>query len=114
MPHGQIAADAIAENLEGLKFMVWGGTDPGTSAGFDDLLINADQEQIAIDLLGAIDQAIATARAFDQPLQQAAASDLAAVEELHADVKAVTDILKGPFVMALMLTIPAEGAGDAD
>ena len=114
VPHGQIAADAIAENLEGLKFMVWGGTDPGTSAGFDDLLINADQEQIAIDLLGAIDQAIATARAFDQPLQQAAASDLAAVEELHADVKAVTDILKGPFVMALMLTIPAEGAGDAD
>ena len=27
---------------------------------------------------------------------------------------AVTDTLKGPLVMALMLTIPAEGAGDND
>lgn len=113
-PFGSYSAQAVAENLEGLKLMVVGGSDPGTSAGFDDLLINADQLALANDLLGKIDTAIALARGFEQPLQEAVLVDPAAVEALYDAVKDVTDLLKGPFVMTLMLTIPAEGAGDVD
>ncbi|MEM9461950.1 MAG: imelysin family protein [Myxococcota bacterium] len=105
---------AIEANLRALKLMVQGGADPETAAGFDDLLEGIGQPQIANDLLGRIDAAIAVAEGFGDPLQQAVASDPAAAEALHGAVKEVTDILKGPFVMALMLTIPAEGAGDAD
>ena len=113
-PFGRVSAAAVADNLDALKQLIWGGTDPGTSAGFDDLLINAGQADLAIDLVNKIDIAIAMARAFEQPLQQVVVSDIEAVEDLHAALKDVTDILKGPFVMTLMLTVPAEGAGDAD
>lgn len=105
---------AIEANLRALKLMVQGGPDPETAAGFDDLLEGIGQPQIASDLLGRIDTGIAMAEGFGDPLQQAISSDPAAVEALHGAIKDITDILKGPFVMSLMLTIPAEGAGDAD
>ena len=108
------SAVAIAANLRALKLMVQGGPDPEAADGFDDLLVGVGQPQIAGDLLGRIDAAIAVAEEFDEPLQQLVASDAARVEALHGAVKEITDILKGPFVMSLMLTIPAEGAGDAD
>lgn len=105
---------AVAANLRALRTMVQGGPDPETSDGFDDLLAGMGQGQIANDLLGRIDAGITLAESFDDPLQQAIVGDASRVEALHGAVKEVTDILKGPFVMALMLTIPAEGAGDAD
>jgi hypothetical protein len=70
--------------------------------------------QIADDLLAAIDAAIAATDAYELSLQSELATDPAALDDLYASIKGVTDILKGPFVMALMLTIPAEGAGDND
>jgi uncharacterized protein len=113
-PFGSMSAAAIAENLEALELLVVGGSDPGTSAGFDDLLINADHLALANELLGKIDVATAMARGLEQPLQQLVVTDPAQVQALYDAVKDVTDILKGPFVMTLMLTIPAEGAGDVD
>jgi len=114
LPNSGAAASALRGNLEGLALMVTGGPDPATADGFDDLLIQMGEEQIASDLLAAIDAAIVATDAYEQSLQSELATDPAALDELYAAVKNATDILKGPFVMALMLTIPADGAGDND
>jgi predicted lipoprotein len=113
-PHSGVAAAAIAANLEGLRHLVQGGPDPATADGFDDLLEQIGQGQIAQTLLADIDVAVEIAHAQTAPLQELTAADPDALLPLHAAVKEVSDTLKGPFMMALMLTIPAEGAGDND
>ena len=113
-PFGGVSADSLAANLRGLRMMVTGGPDPDTADGFDDLLREMGEGGIADTLLGQIDAAIVSAEAFDGSLQASASADIDAVSGMHAAIKEVTDTLKGPFVMALMLSVPAEGAGDND
>ena len=113
-PWSGAAAPAVLANLQGLRLMIQGGPDADAADGFDDLLQEAGQGQVARTLLTQLEAAIAAAEAFDQPLQDAVTSTPEDVTKLHDSIKAVTDTLKGPFVIALMLTIPAEGAGDAD
>lgn len=110
---GGMSKIAIAQNLRALRDMVRGGTS-SEHPGFDDLLNEMGQGDIAARLLGDIDAAIADADAIEGQLQQALVNDIESVEALHASIKQVTDTLKGPFVMALMLTVPMEGAGDND
>ena len=113
-PWSTDAGPSIVANLRVLRTLVQGGPDPETADGFDDLLEQMGEGEIATTLLTDIDNAIATLEAIDAPLSQVIASDPAQVEAAYGAVKSVTDTLKGPFVMALMLTIPAEGAGDHD
>lgn len=108
------AAPFIAANLRGLQLLLDGGPDPATAVGFDDLLAELGQEQIAQTLRTDITEAIALAEGLPAPLTQLVATDPAQAQALYDAIKDVTDTLKGPFVMALMLTIPAEGAGDND
>ena len=105
---------AIVANLRALQLLLDGGPDPAAADGFDDLLAGIGQEQITDTLRTDIAAAIALAEGIDQPLTQLVASDPEQAQALYDAVKAVTDTLKGPLVMALMLTIPAEGAGDND
>lgn len=114
LPHSGVAASALRANLEGLALMVKGGPDSANAHGFDDLLDQMGEGQIADDLLAAIDVALAATDAYEMSLQAELETDPAALDELYTSIKSVTDILKGPFVMALMLTIPADGAGDND
>jgi predicted lipoprotein len=114
LPHSGVAATALRANLEALALMVKGGPDSASAHGFDDLLDQIGEKQIADDLLAAIDVAIAATDAYELSLQSELATDPAALDDLYASIRGVTDILKGPFVMALMLTIPADGAGDND
>ena len=111
--HSGMSAEAIATNLHALREMVWGGPDESAD-GFDDLLVAGGHEDIAQSLLTDIDAAIVQAESFEAPLGEIVFTDQPRVESLHAAVKQVTDTLKGPFVMALMLTVPSEGAGDND
>ena len=113
-PHAHAGARWVKANLEGLRLMLQGGADPASADGFDDLLREVEGDDIADTLLEDLDAAITQAGSFEDPLQQVLLSDMARVEALHASVKNVTDTLKGPFVMCLMLSVPAEGAGDAD
>jgi predicted lipoprotein len=105
---------AIVANLRALQLLLDGGPDPATAAGFDDLLANIGQEEIADTLRTDIAAAIALGEGLEPPLDQLVTSDPAQAQALFEALKTVTDTLKGPFVMALMLTIPAEGAGDND
>ncbi len=114
MPWSGESTASIIANLEGLRLMIHGGPDPQTADGFDDLLDGIDQGPVADELLARITLAIEAAQALDSPLQPALGASPQQVTELHAAVKDVSDLLKGPFVMALMLTVPAEGAGDND
>lgn len=114
LPHSGAAATALRANLEALALMVKGGPDSAAAHGFDDLLDQIGEKQISDDLLAAIDLAIAATDAYELSLQSELATDPAALDDLYAAVKGATDILKGPFVMALVLTIPADGAGDND
>lgn len=113
-PHAQQSTAALIANLEGLRAMILGGPDADSGDGFDDLLIEMGEGDIATTLLDDIDTAVAAATDLDASLQTAATSDAEAAQAMYDSVKEVTDTLKGPFVMALMLTVPAEGAGDND
>ena len=112
-PHSGDAVANIITNLEALQLVLDGGPEPETADGFDDLLEAVDQGEIADTLRSQISQAIAVAQSYDQSLQSVVTGG-GDPQPLYDALKAVTDTLKGPFVMALMLTIPAEGAGDAD
>ena len=112
-PHSGDAVANIIANLEALQLVLHGGPDPDAADGFDDLLEAIDQGEIADTLRAQIDQAITVAQSYDQSLQTLIAGG-GDPQPLYDALKNVTDTLKGPFVMALMLTIPAEGAGDAD
>jgi predicted lipoprotein len=105
---------AIIANLRALQLLLDGGPDPATATGFDDLLAVIGQQEITDTLRTDIAAAIALAQGLEPPLDQLVASDPAQAQALYEAIKAVTDTLKGPFVMALMLTLPAEGAGDND
>ncbi|HET6582006.1 MAG TPA: imelysin family protein [Nannocystaceae bacterium] len=113
-PHGGDAGPAIVANLQALRLLVTGGPDPATADGFDDLLAEAGHPEIGESLLADIDAAIAEIEAIEEPLQSVIVADPARVQSAYDAIKRVTDALKGPFVMTLMLTIPMEGAGDAD
>lgn len=104
----------VLANLEGLRLVFLGGTDPGAGTGFDDFLEAADQAELADQMIAHIDAAIATVQGVEGSFAEALASDPSALDEPHAAIKAVTDALKGPFAMALALRVPNEAAGDND
>jgi predicted lipoprotein len=103
-------APAVSANLQGFVAAFNGGD--GT--GLDDVLVEHGHGDLAAQIQDAAATAIATADATPAALDQAIADDPAAVEALHADVKALTDLLKGDLVTVLTLTLPDEAAGDAD
>jgi predicted lipoprotein len=113
-PYSDLAGPALIANLRALRLLVTGGPDPATAVGFDDLLLEADHPEIAETLLADIDATIALVESIDAPMQDVAIDETARVQAIYDGLKRVTDTLKGPFVMVLRLTIPSEGAGDAD
>ncbi len=112
-PHSGVSGEAIAMNLRALQMLLHGGTDDD-AFGFEELLAEAGHPEIAQTLDQQLELAISAAEGLDAPLRELAASDPATLTPLFNAIKSVTDTLKGPFVMTLQLTIPAEGAGDND
>ena len=100
--------------------------------GLEDYLIAAGQEQLAIDMLAALDAAsanldsivgdfhTAVSNATDQSAcinsaaYDADDSDIIKVCALQKSLKAFTDLLKEDFVMVLKFTKPAAADGDND
>ena len=111
-PHSGQAAVAIEANLQGLRRLVAGAGAGGV--GFARMLEIRGQPQIADTLLADIDQALAQAAVYDEPLQAVAERNPEEIGPLFSEVKDVTDTLKGPFLMTLSLAVPREGAGEND
>jgi hypothetical protein len=96
----------IAANLRGFRALFTGGD----GAGLDDLLAAASREDLADELLAALDAADAAAAALPPNLTD----DPAATRAAYDAIAEVTTRLKGEVATSLSLRVPSEAAGDAD
>lgn len=112
-PYAEHAGSNLALNLEAFEDLFRGGKS-AEGVGVDDELAAAGSAELATDLLTKLGAARATLAAFQRPLHQVLTEERSSVVTLHAQVKQVTDLLKGPLALALMLSVPQEGAADND
>lgn len=112
-PHAHLTSESLAANLEAFEDLFRGGKS-AEAVGVDDELAAVGSAELATDLLAKLATARQTLAGFDRPLHVMLTEERSSVVTLHAQVKQVTDLLKGPLALALMLSIPEEGAGDND
>jgi hypothetical protein len=109
----KLSREAIIANLDGLRALM-DGDFVEKGHGFDALLESRGAGALAADMSSALLTARARAEGLPGPIEAAVVTNLADVQQLHADVKVFTDFLKLQFITVLSLQVPAEGAGDAD
>jgi hypothetical protein len=97
----------LTANLRGFHLLFTGGN----GVGMNDLLEIIGHGDTTEALLDALEQATATTDALDTGLDLVETS---ALEMAHADVGAITALLKSDVATALTLRIPSEAAGDND
>jgi sterol desaturase/sphingolipid hydroxylase (fatty acid hydroxylase superfamily)/predicted lipoprotein len=103
----------LRNNVIGLRVLLE-GCAAGNHQGFDDMLEAAGAAPLATELRADLDAVDAAIDALPgDSLSRALATDRAAVERVHAAVKALTDFLKGEFSMTLQIT-SQRVAGDND
>ena len=113
--YANYSKEAIIANLNGLQEIFLGNAvsaDP--EYGFDDYLADKNASSTATELTQEMNTATTNAQAVTGTLNDALVSDEDAVRTLHANIKKITDRLKGGFVTSLNLTIPRDAAGDGD
>ena len=104
----------IRNNLLGLRMLLAGCND-GEGVGFDDLLTAVGASSLAGRMTSDLDAAIAAADALkSDDMASEIGTDIAAVQNLHAAVKKVTDAMKTEFVSVLDLELPTALEGDND
>ena len=104
---------SIRENLRGFRALFQGCGENGAGLGFDDWLNDVGQNQLATDLLTALDAAQAAVETFPS-LHEATKPEL---EALYQKLRALTLLLKADFFgagSALNLKLPAGVASDTD
>lgn len=109
----RLSREAIVANIDGLR-AVLRGDFAEAGHGFDALLEARGAGSLAAEMDSALLAARARAEALPAPIDVAVVSHLTDVQQLHADMKVFTDLLKLQFITVLSLQVPAEGAGDAD
>jgi predicted lipoprotein len=101
---------AVQANLRGVAALFSG--DGGD--GFDALLRHEGSPELAGAIETALKDAQDAARSLEVDWALLLESDPDALNELHAKVKVVTDLLKTQFASVLNLSVPQEGAADND
>jgi predicted lipoprotein len=104
---------SIRENLRGFRALFQGCGEQGAGLGFDDWLNDVGQDQLARDMLAALDGAQVAADA-SPPLEQASKAEL---EVLYQALRSLTALLKADFFgsgSTLNLKLPAGVASDTD
>ena len=109
----KLSREAIIANLEGLQALMHGDFVE-SGLGFDALLGVRGASSLATDMDAALVTAKSRAIGLTGPIDSLVVTNLSGVQQLHADVKVFTDMLKLQFITVLSLQVPAEGAGDAD
>ncbi|WP_018983158.1 imelysin family protein [Salinimonas chungwhensis] len=102
----------IIANLTALRSVYLGGDDE--NVGFNDFLNDVGDTETATRLLQDIDNAIAFAQSLNGPYSTLLTEQPDQVEQLHSEVKEVTDTVKTDFIQSLALELPATSAGDND
>ncbi len=121
----------ILANLQAARLMF----TANNQVGFDDYLAALGQEQVALDMLMALDGAISNVMAIEGTLFNAVAAGASAQTclnlassgsydgtssnidifcALQGNIKTFTDLLKADFVLNLSFNTPGSASGDAD
>ncbi|MFZ5441355.1 MAG: imelysin family protein [Myxococcota bacterium] len=105
----------VRANLVGFRQLLQGCGEAYAGVAFDDLLEKNNAGGLAQRLVDGTIAAQAALDAIEEPdLSQALVSDEPSVRALYEKVKAVTDLLKSEFVIAVDVSLPAGLEGDND
>lgn len=99
--------EAVGANLDGFRAVFDGG-----AVGFDDFLIELDQQALSDAVFAALDDIQLAIDDAPRPLRLRL-DDPAAVA-VFTEMQVLGDLLKGDLALVLNLTIPSDAAGDAD
>ncbi len=105
-----LSVQAVAANLRGFRVLFTGGD----GMGFDDLLLEMGHQDLSDRILDRTDNALLVAEATSVNIYEGVTTDIEAIQNLHAAVKEVTDLLKGDLVTVVRLQMPLEAVGDND
>ncbi|MCW8092975.1 imelysin family protein [Alteromonas sp. ASW11-130] len=110
--YANYSLENIIANLKALKTLFLGGEESHT--GFDDFLTDVGDTDTATRLRADIDAAIEYAESINGSFASTLQNNPEQIENLHDDVKKVTDTMKTDFIESLALELPATSAGDND
>jgi predicted lipoprotein len=103
----------IISNIQGLNMIFLGGeTDAGV--GFDDYLLDVGATDTAEKMRGDLAEVIEFALSLQTSLAELLVQDPEQVQQVHDQLKDVTDNMKTDFIQRLALELPATSAGDND
>jgi predicted lipoprotein len=103
----------IISNIQGLNMIFLGGeTDAGI--GFEDYLLDVGATDTAAKMRGDLTEVIEFALSLQSSLTDLLLQDPEQVQEVHNQLKDVTDNMKTDFIQRLALELPATSAGDND
>lgn len=112
--YARVGAAHLRANLRGFRTVFQGCGPEYSGLGFDDWLVAVGKPDLAERMLAALAEAERLLAALDVPIEQALSTQPERVQEIHAAVKAVTDLLKTEFVTVLNLELPLTSVGDND
>lgn len=104
----------VLANLAAAREIFYAAPSAGEGTGYDDWLANVGQASLVADVDAAFAAAEAAVRAVPGSFETALADDPNALLGAQSAVGDLAALLKGPFLAALDLMPPADGAGDAD
>ena len=103
----------IISNMQGLNMIFLGGeTDAGV--GFEDYLLDVGATDTAAQMRGDLAEVIEFALSLQTTLSELLVQQPEQVQEVHDQLKDVTDNMKTDFIQRLALELPATSAGDND
>lgn len=115
LPYSGLSGPSIRENLIAFRELFEGCGQGYSGVGFDDWLREVNPEDDLADrMLERLTTAQAVVADLSIPIEDAFYDEPEAATEVHAAIKAVTDLLKTEFVTVLNLELPMTSEGDND
>lgn len=103
----------VISNIQGLNLIFLGGEDD-QAIGFDDYLIDVGDQDTADTMRADLAEVIQFAQSLQSSLTELLSQDPDQVQQVHDQLKDVTDNMKTDFIQSLALELPATSAGDND
>jgi predicted lipoprotein len=103
----------VISNIRALTMIFLGG-DIDEGVGFEDYLIDVGASVTAQQMRGDLNTVTQFADGLEQSLTELLQQDPEQVQQLHDQLKKVTDNMKSDFIQSLALELPATSAGDND
>jgi len=93
---------------------IFNGSENTNAVGFNDYLIDVGDTITASEMQANITKALTAIDQLTSSLAETLENTPEQVEQIHTDVKDITDQLKTDFITSLALELPATSAGDND